>query len=84
MRRRLKIAAGVMIGTALGGGVADAQTSTAFERNIDIQRFRVAPGPGNFLTVDGARVCSGAALGCNAVCERQQQPGTAIEMAVRA
>ena len=76
MRRRLKIAAGVMIGTVLGGSAADAQTSTAFERNIDIQRFRVAPGPGNFLTVDGARVRGHMAFSVGAFASYASHPLT--------
>jgi len=52
--QRWLAAAALTLGGLLGTTVAHAQTP--FERNIDIQSFRPAPGPGNFLTVMGARV----------------------------
>ena len=44
----------LMFGLCLAAPVARAQTP--FEQNIDMQQFRPAPGPYNFLTVAGARV----------------------------
>lgn len=55
MRRGLSTVA-LVVGVVLDAGLARAQAMTPFERNIDVQAFRPAPGPYNFLTVAGARV----------------------------
>ena len=47
---------GVLLGGVLLLASRGAQAQTPYEPNIDMQTFRPAPGPYNFLTVAGSRV----------------------------
>ncbi|MDP3277775.1 MAG: OmpA family protein [Deltaproteobacteria bacterium] len=45
-----------VLGVVLGAQTAFAQGAPVFNPNVDVQQWRPAPGPNNFLTVHGARV----------------------------
>lgn len=53
--RSMRVACLVVAGVVLCASNAWAQTEF-FNPNVDVQQFRPAPGPNNFLTVHGARV----------------------------
>src|SRR5687768_1125562 len=55
MRPKLSSTA-VLCGTLAVSAPALAQSTTPLEQNIDVQMFRPAPGPNNFLTTHSARV----------------------------
>jgi len=55
-----------------GAGAAWAQTP--YNSNVDVQQFRPAPGPNNFLTVEGARVDGHLAWSVSAFANYSYQP----------
>jgi outer membrane protein OmpA-like peptidoglycan-associated protein len=75
---RRRVVAALSLSLSFAASFAHAQTSggTPFEQNIDMQRFRPAPGPNNFLTVAGSRVDGNGALSLGAWANYAWRPFT--------